>query len=76
MERDGGSVYGVDMDVSRAYDTVPFELVRASLRRVRMPERMTKLVLDYLEQATATVRVHGKMYAEHTFDINAGVPQG
>ena len=76
VERDGGSVYGVDMDVSRAYDTVPFELVRASLRRVRMPERMTKLVLDYLEQATATVRVHGKMYAEHTFDINAGVPQG
>jgi hypothetical protein len=61
-------------DISRAFDKVWHDGLRDKIRRIQLPDCMTRLLCSYITDRTASIRI-GDFYGP-TFDIKSGVPQG
>ena len=62
------------VDLEKAFDTVPREMVMATLRWMGVPEAEVRMVEDMYEKTTARV-VLGKGASEE-FEVNIGPRQG
>jgi hypothetical protein len=63
----------VQLDISKAFDTVPHEAIEEALRKKRIPSYVTKFIRDAYEGATTIIK-YGKYGIE--VPINRGVKQG
>jgi Reverse transcriptase (RNA-dependent DNA polymerase) len=72
MKRNGGGV-GVQLDITKAFDTVPHEAIEWALRRKGLPEVIVRLVMDsYKEARTVIDHPDGPI----NVNIRRGVKQG
>ena len=67
-------VGAVLMDLSKAFDCLPHELLIAKMEAYGFENNSLKLFYNYLKQRKQTVSINGKM--SDYMDILAGVPQG
>ena len=62
------------MDLSKAYDCIPHELLIAKLKCYGIYNGSLRLLLDYLTNRKQTIKI-GSSFSLRC-DINTGVPQG
>ena len=62
------------MDLSKAFDCLPHELLIAKMEAYGFENGSLKLFYNYLKQRKQTVSINGEM--SDYMDILAGVPQG
>ena len=67
-------VGAVLMDLSKAFDFLPHELLIAKMEAYGFENKSLKLFYNYLKQRKQTVSINGEM--SDYMDILAGVPQG
>ncbi|GFO25468.1 retrovirus-related pol polyprotein from type-1 retrotransposable element r2 [Plakobranchus ocellatus] len=68
------NLYMAFVDLEKAYDRVPRDLVYWCLRKRMVPERLVKLVMATYQESTTKVRtVHGRT---ESFQIEVGLHQG
>ena len=63
------------VDLEKASDTLPIEMVIAMLRWMRVPEAEVRMVAGMYEKTTARVVVVGEGASEE-FEVNIGLRQG
>ena len=74
-ELDNHKIIGlVSMDLSKAFDTLPHELIVKKLRRYGADDKTTELFKAYLSNCRQRVKI-GNSYSTWQ-DITAGIPQG
>ena len=74
-ELDNGVFAGtIFMDLSKAYDCIPYELLIAKLKCFRLDNGSLRLLLDYLTNRKQRTTI-GSSFSSWC-DINTGVPQG
>ena len=67
-------LYGCFVDLEKAYDRVPREIVYWCLRKKRVPEKLVRLIKVMYQGARTTIRtVHGKT---EEFEVKVGLHQG
>merc|ERR1712035_298602 len=62
------------MDLEKAFDRVPREVVKWAMRKLGIEEWLVRVVMALYEGATTRVRVNGELSEE--FPVNVGVHQG
>ena len=67
-------LYFVFVDLEKAFDRVPREVVRWAMRKLGIEEWMVRVVMKMYENARTQVRVNRELSAE--FSVNVGVHQG
>ena len=70
----GGFVGTILMDLSKAYDCIPHELLIAKLKCYGIDNESLRLLLDYLNNQKQRTKI-GSSFSSWC-DINTGVPQG
>ena len=70
----GGFVGTILMDLSKAYDCIPHELLIAKLKCYGIGNGSLRLLLDYLTNRKQRTKI-GSSFSSWC-DINTGVPQG
>lgn len=71
---DGGIVIAVSIDVSNAFNSIPFSQIMAVLKRGRFPLYLVVTIRDYLVNRTVEYPVTGNRVVQRA--VRAGVPQG
>ena len=71
---DGGSVGTILMDLSKAYDCIPHELLIAKLKCYGIGNGSLRLLLDYITNLKQRTKIGS--YFSSWCDINTGVLQG
>ncbi len=67
-------LYHVFVDLEEAFDRVPREVIAWALRRLMVPERLIKLVMELYKNSTSKVKALAGISEE--FSIKVGVHQG
>ncbi len=67
-------LFHVFVDIEKAFDRVPREVIAWALRRQMVPERLIKLVLALYENSTSKVKTSAVI--SEKFNIRVGVHQG
>jgi len=70
----GGVVAAVSLDISNAFNTLPWECIRAALRHHRVPRYLRCLIEDYLKERC--IMYTGRYGESHRREMERGVPQG
>ena len=70
----GGFVGTTLMDLSKAYDCIPLELLVTKVECYGLDELSLNLILDYLSNRKKKIKIGSSL--SYWFDISAGVPQG
>ena len=74
-ELDNQKVVGlVAMDLSKAFDTLPHDLIMQKLKQYGADQKTTMLIADYLSNQRQRVKL-GNSYSSWE-NISAGIPQG
>ena len=56
-------IYSATLDVEKAYDSVPFKAISVSLRRLKVPEIIIKLIESLNSDRDLTIKTfHGERY--------------
>jgi len=64
----------VSLDISNAFNILPWECIKAALRYHRVPRYLRYLIGDYLRDRT--IEYTGRYKMAHRRDMERGVPQG
>ena len=74
MKGNGDRIDVVLRDISRAFDKVWHGGLRYKLLQTDLPNRLIRLISDYLTDRTANIRIDD--YIGPTFALSSGLPQG
>ena len=74
MKGNGDRIDVVRRDISRAFDKVWHDGLRYKLLQTDLPDRLIRLISDYLTDGTANIRIDD--YIGSTFALSSGVTQG
>ena len=67
-------IYTLFYDIKQAYDSVRVEVLERALRRIRLPDRFTRLIVDSLTGLSSRVRTAYGLSA--SFDVQRSLRQG
>ncbi|KMQ82623.1 reverse transcriptase, partial [Lasius niger] len=70
----GGVAMAISLDISNAFNTLPWECIRRALEFHRVPPYIRKVVGDYLKDRCITYL--GRYKVPYRRETNRGVPQG
>lgn len=70
----GGFAFVVSLDISNAFNSIPWRVIRAALRRKSFPPYLRRILDSYL--SNRTIRYIDKNGRQLTRGMEAGVPQG
>lgn len=71
---DGNLVMAVSLDISNAFNSIPFSNIRRALHRKRVPDYLRKVIFSYL--TNRRIRYKDQNGAWRFRNVTAGVPQG
>lgn len=71
---DGGVAIAISLDISNAFNSIPFERIMETLKARGFPEYIKDIIEDYLSDQVVEYPVIGDTVAQRI--VRAGAPQG
>lgn len=70
----GFMVLAISLDISNAFNSIPFTQIRKALYRKRVPDYLRRIIVSYLSNRRVRYRDHNGVWSYK--EVLAGVPQG